>query len=80
MHVFEVTSKVIYAIHGFAVAEQFDETYKDTSTFEDQNTNALRYIQGTVNDLLNRGPFDEDAEEELREYLVELIEFLKDLK
>jgi hypothetical protein len=77
MHVFEVTSKVIYAIHGWAVAEQFDDTCTDTSTFDDQNTNALRCIQRTVKELLNDGPFDEDATEELREYLVELNEYLQ---
>ena len=76
MHVFEVTSKVIYAIHGWAVAEQFDDTCSDTEAFDEQNTNALRYIQTTVKELVKYGPFDEDATDELEQYLNELTEYL----
>jgi hypothetical protein len=76
MHVFEVTSKVIYAIHGWAVAEQFDDTCSDTEAFDDQNPNALRYIQTTVKELVKYGPFDGDATDELEQYLNELNRYL----
>jgi len=76
MNVFEVTSKVIYAKHGWAVAEQFDATVEDRNSFDEQNTNALTYIQMTVRDLVRKGPFDEEATDELEEYLNDLTEYM----
>ena len=76
MHVFDVTSKVIYATHGWAVAGQFDDTCSDTSTFEEQNVNALRLIRETVKELVKFGPFDEDSTDELEEYYDALCRYL----
>jgi hypothetical protein len=78
MHVFEVVSKVIYAQHGWAVAEQFDETSaeRDTETFDAQNFNALRLIRDTVKELVKFGPFDEDSTEELEEYYNDLVQYM----
>ena len=80
MNVFEVTSKVIYAAHGWAVAEQFDSTVEDRNSFEDQNSNALRYIQTTVKELVKYGPFDEESTDELEEYLDDLRSYLEQLE
>lgn len=76
MHVFEVVSKVIYAQHGWAVAEQFDETCSDRDTFEEQNFNALRLIRDTVKELVKFGPFDEDSTDELEEYYNDLVQYM----
>jgi len=78
MHVFDVVSKVIYAEHGWAVAEQFDDTAGDPGAFPQQNINALEYIKGTVKDLVIYGPFDEDSTDELRDYLEDLEEYLNE--
>jgi hypothetical protein len=80
MNVFEVTSKVIYSAHGWAVAEQFDATVEDRNSFDEQNTNALNYIWSTVKDLVINGPFDEDATDELEEYLNDLSSYLDEDK
>ena len=76
MHVFDVVSKVIYATHGWAVAEQFDDTAGNPRALKDQNLNALEYIKETVKELVYDGPFDEESTEELKEYLEDLEEFL----
>ena len=78
MHVFEVVSKVIYAQHGWAVAEQFDETSaeRDTETFDAQNFNALRLIRDTVKELVQFGPFSGPATDELAEYLEDLVQYM----
>ncbi len=76
MHVFDVVSKVIYATHGWAVAEQFDDTAGNPSAFKNMNLNALDLIKDTVKELAYDGPFDEESIEELKEYLEDLEEFL----
>ncbi len=76
MNIFEITSKVIHATHGWAVAEQFDDTFGNTGELENQNPNALLYIKETVDDLVEYGPFDEDAIDELNEYLSDLRSYL----
>lgn len=80
MHVFDVVSKYIYAEHGWAVAGQFDDTCSDTSTFEEQNSNALWRIRDTVKEFVFQGPFDEDSTDELKEYYDELCEYLNEYK
>jgi len=78
MHVFDVVSKVIYAQHGWAVAEQFDDTCTDSSEFENQNGTALHLIKRTVKELVYEGPFDEDAIDELKDYYDDLVNYLNE--
>ena len=65
--------------HGWAVAEQFLNTYNGEA-FEEQNMNALTYIEQTVRDVFRSNLFNEEANDELEDYLTELREYLKEAK
>jgi hypothetical protein len=74
-------NKIIKAIinneHGWAVADQFEDTFSNNEPFEQQNTNALRYIRNVIRyDILGNNVFSDEAMNELREYYDKLAEYL----
>ena len=75
MNIEEIISGIIESKHGWAVAEQFVDTWNGED-FEKQNINTLTYIKYTVNDLINSDIFNEDIEAELVGYLLGLEEYL----
>ncbi len=75
MNIEKIISGIIESKHGWAVAEQFVDTWNGED-FEKQNINALTYIKYTVNDLINSDIFNEDIEAELVGYLLGLEEYL----
>lgn len=66
---------VINSEHGWAVAEQFEDTFNG-ETFEAQNHNALRYIKGVVEDILHSKILSEDAHDELHTYKENLDDYM----
>ena len=75
MNVKEIIEAVIESKHGWAVAEQFVDTWNGED-FEKQNTNALIYIEKTIKSLIGEDIFNEDTEAELVGYLLGLEEYL----
>lgn len=75
MNIETIVTGVISNKHGWAVAEQFEDTWYNKN-FEEQNHNALTYIKYSVNDLINSDIFNEDIEGELVDYLLELERYL----
>jgi len=71
-----IVSAFINAKHGWAVAEQFEATF-DGEEFEEQNINALAYIEQAVRDIFNSSILNTEANDELEDYLVELHNYLK---
>lgn len=69
----------IKARHGWAVSEQFLSTFNGES-FEEQNINALTYIEESVSSVIKSNLLNEEANDELEDYLVELREYLKEAK
>lgn len=74
-------NKIIKAIinneHGWAIADQFEDTFIGGEPFEQQNTNALRYIRNVIRyDILGNNVFSDEAMNELREYYDKLAEYL----
>ena len=69
------TSTLVQALinseHGWAVAEQFEDTFNGES-FENQNYNALMYIRETLDKVLNSDLLHEDVLDELQTYRDEL--------
>lgn len=76
MQLVDLVKAVISKQHGWAVAEQFEDTFDKDEDFDSQNLSALRYILGTVTVLVDSGLLSEYAEEELSEYKNELEEYL----
>jgi hypothetical protein len=75
MNIETIVTGVISNKHGWAVAEQFEDTWYNKN-FEEQNHNALTYIKDTINDLLNSDIFSEEVESELVDYLFKLKDYL----
>jgi hypothetical protein len=75
MDIETIISGVIESQHGWAVREQFVDTWNGED-FENKNYNALTYIKYTVKDLINSGIFNDDTEAELVGYLLGLEEYL----
>lgn len=75
MNIETVINGIIESKHGWAVAEQFEDTWYNKN-FEEQNHNALTYIKHSVIDLINSDVFSEEVEEELIDYLLKLKEYL----
>jgi len=61
--------------HGWAVAEQFLNTYNGES-FEEQNYNALMYIRESVRDILRSDILSENAHDELQTYCDDLEDYM----
>ena len=76
MELVNLVSAVVNAQHGWAVRDQFEDTFQGGQSFEDQNSNALLYIRGTVRDILDSGLLSEDAFDELQSYVDDLSDYL----
>ena len=75
MNIEEIIGAIIESQHGWAVKEQFIDTWNGED-FENQNLNALNYIKHTINDLANSDIFSEEVEMDLVGYLIGLKEYL----
>ena len=81
MQTVEVVKAVINSHHGWAVADQFEDSYiypNGGSAFEDQNPNALLCIRDLVKSLLEGDVLSDDAKEELGDYCDDLENYLAD--
>ena len=76
MQLVDLVKAIISKQHGWAVAEQFEDTFDGDEDFDSQNLSALRYILGTVTTLVNSSLLNADAQGELSEYKNELEEYL----
>lgn len=76
----ELVKAFINSHHGWAVADQFQNTFEDGDSFEDQNMNALNYIYRAVKDLINSGLLSEETVMELDSYENELSMYLIGVK
>ena len=75
MNLKKLVSAVIGAKHGWAVAEQFENTFDDEA-FEKQNYNALRYIMEEINDLIRAELLNSYHQDALEGYYEKLSEYL----
>lgn len=73
----DLVGSFINAKDGWAVAEQFEATFGQGESFEDQNGNALRYVRSSVSSLIHSDLLNEDSVEELQDYLDKLDEYLR---
>jgi len=74
----QILKAVINSEHGWAVAEQFEDTFNGES-FEEQNMNALGYIKNCLKyDVINSGVFNDEAMEEINEYYDKLVKYLEE--
>ena len=57
MYTVDIVKAVVKSQHGWAVADQFENTFNDPTpdTFAEQNENALDYVKQTVEELLDSG-------------------------
>jgi hypothetical protein len=83
----EILKAVIKSDYGWSVAEQFEDTFNGSQSFEDQNENALKYINSMLKDILNNKLnkihygdliFSDSANQEIITYQRELQDYLKD--
>ena len=72
----EVVKAFIDSHHGWAVAEQFEDSFIN-GDFAEQNTNALAYIAEAVESLIKSNCLSDGCNTELSSYLEELNDFLK---
>jgi len=72
----EVVKAFIDSHHGWAVAEQFEDSFMN-GDFAEQNTNALAYIAEAVESLIKSNCLSDGCNTELGSYLEDLNEFLK---
>jgi len=64
----EIVKAYINSHHGWAVADQFEDTFQGES-FAEQNYNALRYIHGAVLELIEDSEvLSDNAIDELQSY------------
>ena len=73
--VIKIVKSYIGAHRGWAVAEQFEDSYNG-EPFEEQNGNALLMIRDIVRTLANSDVFAEKAVDDLKDYLDELERYL----
>ena len=66
----ELVKALIDSHHGWAVADQFEDTFDPSGygDFSKQNYNALRYIHETVDGLIKSGLLSQNVTDELQEY------------
>lgn len=66
----ELIKAFINSQHGWAVAEQFEDTFEPSSyaDFSRQNYNALKYIYEAVDSLIRSGCLSKNTTEELQDY------------
>ena len=72
----EVVKAFIDSHHGWAVAEQFEDSFMN-GDFAEQNTNALAYIAEAVESLIKSNCLSDGCNTELSSYLEDLNDFLK---
>lgn len=70
----ELVSAFIYAKEGWAVRDQFDATFSNTSddAFDEQNPTALSIIEERCSKLLKSGLLCSESETDLEEYVYAL--------
>lgn len=71
----EIAAALIESQHGWAVKEQFEDTWDDNE-FDKCNINALILIQRTMRELFKSDILNETANDELEDYLIELNNYL----
>jgi uncharacterized protein YutD len=80
METVDLVKAVVNSEHGWAVAEQFEDTFNGES-FEEQNTNALDYIRDCLKyDVMRSSVFNDDAMRLIKVYYDELVEYLEEAK
>lgn len=75
-----IIASIIHAKQGWAVAQQFEDTWQQDEPFEEQNGNALREIERTCADLLESGILAEKPYYQVVAYLYELRQYLNSEK
>jgi hypothetical protein len=76
----QIIKSVINSEHGWAVAEQFEDTFNG-ELFEEQNINALNYIKNCLKwNIMENNVFNDAAMEEIKEYYDNLVEYLEEAK
>jgi len=74
----QIIKSIINSEHGWAVADQFEDTFNGES-FEEQNMNALDYIRNCLKyDIIKSGVFNDEAMEEINEYYDKLVKYLEE--
>jgi len=66
--------------HGSAVSEQFEDTFSNGESFEEQNDSALQYIKDDIQDILDSDVLSDSAIDELEDYRTRLSTYLEDYK
>ena len=74
-----IVKSIINSQHGWAVADQFEDTFEGEEPFEEQNGNALLYIRNSIRGLVESNTFSPQGQEELQEYLDDLEDYLAKL-
>jgi hypothetical protein len=73
-----IIKAIINGEHGWAVAEQFEDSFNGES-FEEQNINALEYIKNCLKyNVMRSNVFNDNAMEEIKEYYDKLVEYLEE--
>jgi hypothetical protein len=70
-----LTEAYIASKHGWAVAEQFRDTF-DGQSFDEQNTIALSHILESVDSILDSDILNESCQEQLQNYVDNLKEYI----
>jgi hypothetical protein len=76
MDTLKIAQLIIDSEHGWSVAQQFESTFTEQESFEEQNTNALNYIFETLKKLSNSDLLKTEAQEELDDYMDRLMQHL----
>ena len=76
MTILEIATAIVKAEHGWAVAEQFEATFEG-EPFEEQNVNALIWIERIISELFDSKALSVEASDELEDYLIGLKSYLK---
>jgi hypothetical protein len=75
MYTVDLIKAVVNSEHGWAVAEQFSDTFNGEK-FEYANYNALRYIREVIEDILRSKVLSDKAQDELQEYRDNLEDYM----
>lgn len=77
----EILFHIVNSKHGWAVSEQFKETFSGEKPFEEMNTNALRMIHRVMEEISRGGVFDEtEFGMEMFGYTADLGEYLSEFE
>ena len=75
MYTVDLIKAVVNSEHGWAVAEQFSDTFNGEK-FEYANYNAWRYIREVIEDILRSKVLSDNAQDELQEYRDNLEDYM----